>query len=414
MVGVVHGEVDVCQEHGAVGFDAVERAAAYQGFEGAAVHVFFADALAEVQEAGKLAAALPRGDDGFDGGFARAFNRAECVADFHVRIRREAVVGFVDVGRQELDAVGAAVVVEMFELVGVVQFRRHGCRHKFGGIMGFEPCGLVGNQGVGGGVGFVETVAGEFFHVVEDFVGFFARNALFCRAFGEDFAVFHHLFGLFLTHGAAQQVRAAERVAADNLRRLHHLFLIHHNPVGRREDAFEQRVDVLEFLTLHARDEVGDVVHRAGAVERYEGDEFFKLGGVRRFQHFFHAGRLELEDGGGVRIAEDLVGGLVIKRDFADIDNIAGGVFDVVLRHFDNGQVAQTQKVEFHQTHVFHVALVVHGYGRGGFVRLIHGAVIGNFARRNQHAACVHTQTARQVFQLFRQRNQFVRFFRFD
>ena len=38
--------------------------------------------------------------------------------------------------------------------------------------MGFEPCGLVGNQGVGGGVGFVETVAGEFFHVVEDFVGF--------------------------------------------------------------------------------------------------------------------------------------------------------------------------------------------------------------------------------------------------
>ena len=86
--------------------------------EGAAVHVLFADALAEVQEAGKFAAALPRGDDGFDGGFARAFNRAECVADFHVRIRREAVVGFVDVGRQELDAVGAAIVVEMLELVG--------------------------------------------------------------------------------------------------------------------------------------------------------------------------------------------------------------------------------------------------------------------------------------------------------
>ena len=376
--------------------------------------MFFADALAEVQQAGKLAAALPRGDDGFDGGFACAFNRAECVADFHVRIRREAVVGFVDVRRQELDAVGAAVIVEMLELVGVVQFRRHSRRHKFGGIVGFEPCGLVGNQGVGGGVGFVETVAGEFFHVVEDFVGFFARNALFCRAFGENFAVFHHFFGLFLTHGATQQVRAAERVAADNLRRLHHLFLIHHNAVGRREDTFEQRVDVLEFLTLHTRDEVGNIVHRAGSVERHEGDKFFKLGRMRRFQHFFHAGRLELEDGGGVRIAEDLVGGLVVKRNLADIDDIAGGVFDVVLRHFDNGQVAQAQKVKLHQTHVFHVALVVHGYGRGGFVRLIHGAVIGNLARRNQHAARVHTQTARQIFQLFRQCNQFVRFFRFD
>ena len=154
-------------------------------------------------------------------------------------------------------------------------------------------------------------------------------------------------------------------------------------------------MDVLEFLPLHTCDEVGNVVHRAGAVERYEGDEFFKLGRVRRFQHFFHAGRLKLEDGGGVRIAEDLVGDLVVKRDFADIDDVAGSVFDVVLRHFDNGQVAQTQKVEFHQTHIFHVALVVHGYGRGGFVRLIHGAVIGNLARRNQHAACVHTQTAR-------------------
>ena len=28
LVGVVHGKVDVCQEHGAVGFDTVERAAA--------------------------------------------------------------------------------------------------------------------------------------------------------------------------------------------------------------------------------------------------------------------------------------------------------------------------------------------------------------------------------------------------
>ena len=173
-------------------------------------------------------------------------------------------------------------------------------------------------------------------------------------------------------------------------------------------------MDVLEFLPLHACDKVGNVVHRAGTVERYEGDEFFKLGRMRRFQHFFHAGRLELEDGGGVRIAEDLVGGLVVKRNLANIDDIAGGVFDVVLRHFDNGQVAKAQKVELHQTHVFHVALVVHGYGRGGFVRLINGAVIGNLARRNQHAARVHTQTARQVFQLFRQRNQFVRFFRFD
>ena len=65
---------------------------------------------------------------------------------------------------------------------------------------------------------------------------------------------------------------------------------------------------------------------------------------------------LELEDGGGVRIAEDLVGGLVVERNLADIDDIAGGIFDVVLRHFDNGQVAQTQKSRISPTHVFHAA----------------------------------------------------------
>ena len=47
---------------------------------------------------------------------------------------------------------------------------------------------------------------------------------------------------------------------------------------------------------------------------------------MRRFQHFLHAGRLELEDGGGVRIAEDLVGSLVVKRNLTDIDDIAGGI----------------------------------------------------------------------------------------
>ena len=110
----------------------------------------------------------------------------------------------VDIGRQEADAVVAGIVVEQLELVGVVQLARHGGGHEFGRIVGFEPGGLVGHQGVGGGVGFVEAVAGEFFHVVEDFIGFFAGNALLGRAFGENFAVFHHFFGLFLAHGAAQ------------------------------------------------------------------------------------------------------------------------------------------------------------------------------------------------------------------
>lgn len=135
---------------------------------------------------------------------------------------------------------------------------------------------------------------------------------------------------------------------------------------------------------------------------------------MRRFQHFFHAGGFKLEYGGGVGVAENLVGGLVVERDFAHVNDVAGGVFDVVLRHFDDGEVAQAQKVEFHQTHVFHVAFVVHRYGRGGLVSLVNGAVIGDFSRRDEYAARVHTQAAREVFEFFRQRDEFAGFFGFD
>jgi hypothetical protein len=39
------------------------------------------------------------------------------------------------------------------------------------GIIGLEIGGLIGDQRVGGGVGFVESVAGELFENIEDLVG---------------------------------------------------------------------------------------------------------------------------------------------------------------------------------------------------------------------------------------------------
>jgi hypothetical protein len=53
------------------------------------------------------------------------------------------------------------------------------------------------------------------------------------RALDEQAAVLGHLLGLLLAHRAPQQVGAAQRVAADDLRDLHHLFLVHDHAVGR-------------------------------------------------------------------------------------------------------------------------------------------------------------------------------------
>ena len=360
LFGVAHGQIDVGQKHGAIGVDAVKRAAAYERFHRAFVDVRFAYAFAKVEQILKRPAALPCGHNRFHRRFARAFHRAEGIADLALVVGGETVIGLVDIGRQKFEAVGARVIVKKFELVGVVQFARHGGGHKFGRIMRFEPGGLVGHQRIGGGVRFVEAVAGEFFHIVENFVGFLLRNAFFSRAGHKSGALLHHFFHFFLAHGAAQQIRAAQRVAADHLRRLHHLLLIHHNAVSGREHVAQKRVQVFKARAVHAVDKIGYQIHRPRTVERHKGDNLFKLRGLGLLQHFFHAGGFKLKHGGGVGGGKNFVGGRIIKRNLAHVHFFAGGLGDKVLRHFDNGEVAQAQKVEFHQAHVFHIAFVIH------------------------------------------------------
>ena len=131
------GKVNIAQQHGAIGLYAVKRAAANQGFQHAAVGVLLAHAFAKIKQIGELAAALSRGNNGVDRRFACAFDCAQRVADLFLPIGDKAVKRFVYIGRQKADAVELAlrVIKKHFELVGVVQFGRHGCRHKYGGVM---------------------------------------------------------------------------------------------------------------------------------------------------------------------------------------------------------------------------------------------------------------------------------------
>ena len=123
-----------------------------------------------------------------------------------------------------------------------------------------------------------------------------------------------------------------------------------------------------------------------------------------RFQHLLHAAGFELEYGGGVGIAENLVRRLVVQCNAVHVNVFATRLADELLRHFDNGQVAQAQKVKFDQADFFHIAFIVHRNGGRMLIRLIHAAEIGNPTRCNQHAARVHAQIARQIFQFQRQR----------
>ena len=140
---------------------------------------------------------------------------------------------------------------------------------------------MVGQQRVSRRVRFVKTVAGELFHQVENLVGALFSDAIFGRPCAEDGAVLGHFFGFFLAHGAAQHIGAAQRVATQNLRGLHHLLLIDHDAVSLAQHAFEHGVGVMHRgRVFFARNKVGDVVHRPWAIQGVEGNQIFKTVGL--------------------------------------------------------------------------------------------------------------------------------------
>ena len=160
----------------------------------------------------------------------------------------------------------------------------------------------------------VEAVVGEFFHQRENRSGHFGVITLLGRAGEENVALAGHFVGLFLTHRAAQNVRAAERIAADNLAGGHYLFLVHHYAVSLIQ--YRRQVGVGEVARRHtvkfgvfvagafALHIVGQHagVDRAGAVQRQHGGDGLEVGRFEFAQPLLHLRRLHLEYAGGVSV----------------------------------------------------------------------------------------------------------------
>ena len=87
--------------------------------------------------------------------------------------------------------------------------------HELDRIMRLQVRGDIGEVGVGGGVRFVEAIARELLHQIEDLLDLLLRVVAFQRAFDEALALLGHLLGLLLAHRAAQQVGIAQRVAGE-------------------------------------------------------------------------------------------------------------------------------------------------------------------------------------------------------
>ena len=162
----------------------------------------------------------------------------------------------------------------------------------------------------------VEAIASEGLHLVKDLIGLGLVDAFFRRSLSEDFAVLRHFLGLLLAHRAAQQVGSAQRVAAHELRGLHHLFLVHKDAVGLRQHFLQQFVRIGDGLfAMLAGTEARNVLHGAGAEHRIECDEVLQSRGLGIAQHGLHAAAFKLEHRFGEALGKQLVHARIVQRE---------------------------------------------------------------------------------------------------
>ncbi|MNM42531.1 hypothetical protein D3C81_533730 [compost metagenome] len=403
-------------QRGTVVAQLIQGTAVDHRFQRAPVELGRTDAGAEIEQIGVVAAAQAFVHHRFAGALADALDRAQAVLDGVRRGRFKHEGGLVHLRRQHGQAEVAHLVQEADHLFGVVHVRRQRRGHELGRVMALEPGRLVTDQGVGGSVRLVEAVAGELLHQVEDRIGLGFADAVLGRTFAEDLAVLGHFRRHLLAHRTAQQVGAAQRVAADDLRHLHHLLLVHHDAVGVAQDALGARIGILHvFAPVLAVDEGGNQVHRAGPIQRHQRDQVLETVGLGVLQQAAHARGLELEHRTGIARGEDvLVGGRIVQRQLGDVHRRNAGALvalvDRLHRPVDDRQRAQAEEVELHQADFFNVVLVELGDRiLAAALFIVFGEQRAELAQRfgcDHHATGVLAGVAGEVFQLPRKVDQ--------
>ena len=151
------------------------------------------------------------------------------------------------------------------------------------------------------------------------------------RAFDEVLAhAFQHR-GLLLAHGAAHNIRLAEREARQRGGYLHNLLLIQDNAVGILQNGLHQRMEHLSSaLAVAASNEVfGHArAQRARAVEGDERNQILEARWRKVHNKLRDACGFQLEDAGSITLAQHLTGSLVLQRNIIYIHHLAGGLFN--------------------------------------------------------------------------------------
>ena len=231
---------------------------------------------------------------------------------------------------------------------------------ELGGIVAFQPAGLIGDPCIAGGVGLVEGILREFLPVLPDLVQHLLRMAVGLAALHELVLELVQNRYLLLAHRLAELVRLTLREAGQLLGKKHHLLLVDGHTVGVLEELLHLREVIFNRLesefSVH---EVRDVVHRARPVKGVHRDKVLETLRTQPLKPGLHALGLELEDAVRVTVAVEFVSRLVVNRDRLDVDVRTKAQLNVVQTFVDYGQGVESQEVHLQHADFLDVVAVV-------------------------------------------------------
>ena len=248
----------------------------------------------------------------------------------------------------------------------------------------------------------VEAVACELQDEIEECAGLVLRVLSLGCTGHKQFALLGHGGWVFLTHGAAQQIGAAKRIAGDDGRDLHHLFLVHDDAKRLAQQVFEFGQHVLNRAPApFTFDEVIDhaALDGAGTIECVERGQVFDGGGLVASQHVAHAARFKLEDTGRQCAMEDLfVRHLVVEIDSGHVDGDALVLLDELETVVDDSQRGEPKEVHLEQAHLLDGLHIVCGDEVVGLGEC-DGDKLCERLWRDDDACCVDARSTHKAFE---------------
>ena len=307
----------------------------------------------------------------------------------------------IDIWRKHFDSHPFALLHNRHDIFRFAHFGCHRSRHIFRAKMRFQIGRLVSDISIRRCVTLVERISAKRKNSIPNFLNHFGIIAPI-NASGFKFRFqLRHFVRHFFSHDSTDIVSAAQRVTAQNLRQLHHLFLINNHAVSFRQNRFQiLMIAVDRFFAQFAGDKMRNLINRSWAIERIHSDQ---IANPRWFQFakiLLHSRRFKLENRRRHAFAQQFKSFLVIGRNLVHVHFQMANFLNHIHRIQNDGKVDKTKKVHFQKADVFRIMFIIHDNGSIGRSCPIQRSEFVNRTWRNHDAASVNSRLPWKIFEL--------------